>query len=177
MEAAHLATPGHAHIPSDRDRKCGHSLDITTAFIESFSSIPAVEFSGTAHAVSLPFFILPMSEAAFLLSFWQVECRAPHLGLEGSLAAITNGCHSSSGWPHCWCPGAARDAVAIVLVVRFDINTGQGCGRVARATSSSHSRHILPSPPRENWQGGYYLPHDIGGSIHDPACRHYACQP
>ena len=33
------------------------------------SSIPAVEFSGTPHAVSLPFLTLPMSEAAFLLSF------------------------------------------------------------------------------------------------------------
>ena len=38
-------------------------------FIESVSSIPAVEFSGTPHAVSLPFLTLPMSEAAFLLSF------------------------------------------------------------------------------------------------------------
>ena len=55
METTHLATPGHAHILSNRDRGCGHSPSAAAACIWSFSPVPAVEFSGTAYAVSFPF--------------------------------------------------------------------------------------------------------------------------
>ena len=91
MEATHLATPGHAHILSDRDRGCGHSPSTTTAYIESFSPVPAVEFSGTAYAVSSPLSsFCPCQKPLSGEASGKWNAYLPVLELEGSLAAITS---------------------------------------------------------------------------------------